>query len=358
MRLKTAISVVDNICSGFKFRLSYVIEHARWSIREDGRQIVEQLNKQKLIRSRLSEQYLGLWGQIVHFGCEHVLFKGELAHRLLLCGRPRVLTVFHVVKDWPGTQDLIKLCGVVETVHTTCELTVKELVRLGVPRVKIVKVPLGVDTVLFHPPTAEERAQVRRDLNIQDSAIAVGSFQKDGSGWGDGSIPKLIKGPDIFCDVIERLARRFLIHVVLTGPARGYVKNRLDAAGISYTHRYEEDFRRLFHFYHALDLYLVASLNEGGPKAILESMASGVPLVTSAVGMAPEVIRDGVNGFLCPPGDAAALANAAEVLIESPERRTAMARAGLETITNYRWEEIAARYFREIYSPLISGGAR
>ena len=39
--------------------------------------------------------------------------------------------------------------------------------------------------------------------------------------------PKLIKGPDVFCDVIERLAKDLPVHVLLSGPSRGYVKARL-----------------------------------------------------------------------------------------------------------------------------------
>ena len=47
-----------------------------------------------------------------------------------------------------------------------------------------------------------------------------------------------------------------------------------------------------------LDLYLVSSREEGGPKAIVESMASGVPLVTTNVGMANDFVIDQVNGGL------------------------------------------------------------
>jgi glycosyltransferase involved in cell wall biosynthesis len=50
--------------------------------------------------------------------------------------------------------------------------------------------------------------------------------------------------------------------------------------------------------YRALDVSLVASRQEGGPKTVLESLAAGVPLVTTRVGQAPELVADGENGLL------------------------------------------------------------
>jgi glycosyltransferase involved in cell wall biosynthesis len=61
--------------------------------------------------------------------------------------------------------------------------------------------------------------------------------------------------------------------------------------------------------FHALDAYIVASREEGGPKSILESMASGVPIISTRVGQAAALIRHGENGWLADVGDAAGLAH-------------------------------------------------
>lgn len=58
----------------------------------------------------------------------------------------------------------------------------------------------------------------------------------------------------------------------------------------------------------ALDLYIVASRQEGGPKAVLESMASGVPLVTTRVGQAMDIVKHGVNAWMTDVENAEALA--------------------------------------------------
>jgi glycosyltransferase involved in cell wall biosynthesis len=188
--------------------------------------------------------------------------------------------------------------------------------------------------------------------------VAVGSFQKDGVGWGKGDEPKLIKGPDIFCDTLERLARRYPVHAVLTGPGRGYVKQRLAVAGIPFTHRYVKDFKELYRYYHALDLYLVTSRNEGGPKAVLESLASGVPLVTTAVGMAPEVVQDGVNGRICAAPDPEAIVAAAGSLLDDAALRTSVIKAGLDSVKKYTWAKVAARYYQDLYAPLLAKAGR
>ena len=81
-----------------------------------------------------------------------------------------------------------------------------------------------------------KKISLKIKYNLPRDRIIIGSFQKDGVGWGEGNEPKLIKGPDIFCEVIKRLKKDFDIHVFLTGPARGYVKNHLKSNGIPFTH--------------------------------------------------------------------------------------------------------------------------
>jgi Glycosyltransferase len=129
--------------------------------------------------------------------------------------------------------------------------------------------------------------------------LVIGSFQKDGNGWGKGLTPKLIKGPDIFINTLKVLNNEINdLYVLLTGPARGYVKKELNKAGIPYSHFYNKTYSNISKFYHALDLYMITSREEGGPRAVLESMASGVPLVTTRVGQAMDIVQNGKNGWM------------------------------------------------------------
>ncbi len=188
----------------------------------------------------------------------------------------------------------------------------------GIDPSKVFLIPIGINTDFFPFRTKEQRYAAREKLGIPQSAFVVGSFQKDGVGWGDGMEPKLIKGPDVFVNTLKLLKNDVPeLHVLLSGPARGYVKNGLDQAHIPYKHVYLNSYPDVPELFQALDLYIVASRQEGGPKAILESMASGIPLVTTRVGQAMDLVKHGENAFMTAVEDIEALASFAQQVYHS-----------------------------------------
>ena len=68
----------------------------------------------------------------------------------------------------------------------------------GIPKEKVFRIPIGINLSYFTPQNAQLKRQARKSLGIPQSAVVVGSFQKDGKGWGEGLEPKLIKGPDVW----------------------------------------------------------------------------------------------------------------------------------------------------------------
>ncbi len=227
-------------------------------------------------------------------------------------------------------------------VVTAATLIENRLLSWGVPREKLIKIPIGVDTDLFRPVRLDFRRRARSKFNISNDALVVGSFQKDGVGWGNGDIPKLIKGPDILVEALIELNKKTKnLHVLLTGPARGYVISRLKLAGISYTHSYFQSQSDLLDCYHALDCYWVTSREEGGPMGMLESMSCGVPVVSSKVGMAPDVIRDGVSGYLIEVGDIRAYA---DVTMNIKKNADALGMEARNTMNHYSWNSIGKLY--------------
>lgn len=75
------------------------------------------------------------------------------------------------------------------------------------------------------------------------------------------------------------------------------------------------------------DIFLMSSILEGQPLALVEAMAYGCPIIATCVGGIPELIQDGVNGFLCPPADPACLADKVCTFIEQPDLREWMGQA-------------------------------
>ena len=146
----------------------------------------------------------------------------------------------------------------------------------GAPREKVFLIPIGIDLRRFRFRAPEDRVHARGPLGLPVDAFVAGSFQKDGVGWEDGLEPKVIKGPDVLLAALDRLRERVPeLHVLLTGPARGYVRRGLERLGIPYRHVVLDGLNAVAEAYRALDVCLVTSRDEGGPKAALESMATG-----------------------------------------------------------------------------------
>ena len=230
----------------------------------------------------------------------------------------------------PGTPGAPEFDRAFETIRrmpsrlARVQVTHKEMRDLvlsaGVEADRVFLIPIGIDLEHFPLTTPERRERARRALGLPASAFVVGSFQKDGVGWGEGLEPKLVKGPDVFVAALERL-REIVpeVHVLLTGPARGYVRRELERLGIPFRHAPAAGRADLARAYQALDVYLVSSRQEGGPKAVLESMASGIPLVSTRVGQAQDLVADGQNGWLVEVGDAEALATRAALVRDGVE---------------------------------------
>ena len=85
-------------------------------------------------------------------------------------------------------------------------------------------------------------------------------------------------------------------------------------------------------WFSAMDAFVLPSLTEGTPMALLEAMASRVPVVASAVGGVPAVLRDGENGLLVPPADVPQLVSAMRALAASPSLRETLSEGGLATV--------------------------
>lgn len=100
----------------------------------------------------------------------------------------------------------------------------------------------------------------------------------------------------------------------------------------------------------AADLFCLPSRNEGTPNVVVESLASGRPVVASAVGGIPDLVRPAVSGVLVDPGDPAALADA---LAAALGRRWDAAQIAA-TMSGYTWDVLAERN-ADLWSRVISG---
>jgi glycosyltransferase involved in cell wall biosynthesis len=204
------------------------------------------------------------------------------------------------------------------------------VVGAGVPAERVFRIPIGID--LEHFPLAPESER---------SGFVIGSFLKDGVGMAEGLEPKLLKGPDTFVAVVTRLHESIPdLSVLLTGPARGYVRRELDRLGVPHRHLLASSRDELARAYHSVDVCLVTSRQEGGPKAVLEAMATGTPLVTTRVGQATELVADGENGLLADVDDIDALVAAVELVHEDAGLRARLRVSGRATAEAHAEERL------------------
>jgi glycosyltransferase involved in cell wall biosynthesis len=349
------LSIIRNISS--KKTLFLVSEPANWSISEDCKNI--QKNLPAALKAEITYLPFGLKNKIIHFASENTLlgktdFREQYWYQKINPVNKTVLTWFHISDNDSERLHLIPILNTkVDIIHTASERTKNKLIAGGLHKDKIVVVPLGVDTKVFYPADEKEKLVIREKLGISKDSLVVGSFQKDGVGWGNGSEPKFIKGPDMFCSVIEHLAEKYPIHVILTGPARGYVKNRLFQANIPYTYKFLDNYADVAEYYRAIDLYFVCSREEGGPKALLESMASGIPIISTDVGMAPDIIENGINGFVVQSEDTNSIVKYATEILEKPQLRDFLIQNGVKTARKYSNNATAQSLYDKIYTRLL-----
>jgi glycosyltransferase involved in cell wall biosynthesis len=182
-------------------------------------------------------------------------------------------------------------------------------------------VPLGFDLAKLAAIGERERAESRRALGIPDSAHVVTTVGR----------LTAIKQHDLFVATAASVAERdpaavFLI--VGDGEMRDELTARVREAGLGPQVQFLGWRRDLAVIYAASDVFLLTSRNEGTPVALIESLASGVPGVSTDVGGVRDVIESEAIGLLAPFGDAQALAAHVGALLNEPVRRREMGEHG------------------------------
>jgi len=211
-----------------------------------------------------------------------------------------------------------------------------DLVSLGVaPAEKFSVVRLGVEL--------DER--VRTQVVGADARARLGiGHERFVVGWVGRMTG--VKRTDDVLESLHRLRERGVDAVLLmvgSGPDHDHVEQRASALGIvrhCYFLGYQED---VSGWYQAFDALILPSANEGTPVVVIEALAAGCPVVATSVGGVPDVVREGVDGFLVPVGDVEQLAERLARLARDPELRARMGEAGRASIpARYAVERLVA----------------
>jgi glycosyltransferase involved in cell wall biosynthesis len=119
-------------------------------------------------------------------------------------------------------------------------------------------------------------------------------------------------------------------HLLLVGdgPLREEIEQLVEQYALSHRVRFLGNRNDVADILAAADVFALASDWEGNPLSVMEAMAAGKPVLSTAVGGVPELVEDGRTGILTPKGDVTGLASAMKELIDNPDRRLAMGMQG------------------------------
>lgn len=317
-------------------KIYYVVENKDWVINEIAKSLKAHLGE----KYKITFTHKGIRNSTIHYGSiGPILSKNGIS--LPHLSNKIIVTYYHIVPNDDRLKYVKELIEVVNMWHTSNSFSKKQMIKIGIPESKIKVIPLAIDLEKFHKIPIEDVQALKIKLGLPNNKIIIGSFQKDGDGWGEGLNPKLIKGPDVFCDIIEKLKINHQIFVLLTGPSRGYVKKRLENSSVPFKHIYLKDQDEIKKLYYLLDFYFITSRVEGGPMAVLESFASGVPIISTKVGMAKDIINHGQNGSLVDVEDVNMFVEEFESLVKNQVKIENQIKNGLLTVLNYDWKIIS-----------------
>lgn len=212
---------------------------------------------------------------------------------------------------------------------------------------------------------------IRNGVSIERIARGTASARSSPSPEGGQAVGKTVamiasltakKDHDTFLTAASRVRERLpgtRFVAVGDGPLRARLVSRADALGMRGEEVFVGETPDTASFLATVDVSILTSLKEGCSNAILESMAAGKPVVVTDVGGNPELVEDGVNGFVVPSGDAEAIARRVVELLSDDDLRVVMGEAGRRTVaegfTVERMVEETVGFYTELLDERVPG---
>jgi glycosyltransferase involved in cell wall biosynthesis len=201
-------------------------------------------------------------------------------------------------------------------------------VQWGIPAERVTVVPNAAPPL----PALPDRAAARARFGVDGPTLAFA-----------GRITRQ-KALEVSLDALAQVEGVLLV-VAGEGPDLGDVQREASERGLDGRVRFvgplpREDVLALFR---AVDASLLSSSWENFPHTVVEALAVGTPVVATAVGGVPELVRDGENGLLVPPGDPDALADAIRRMVAEPGLRERLAENAAPSIEHLDRDRVYAK---------------
>jgi len=218
----------------------------------------------------------------------------------------------------------------------------------------VVKIPNAVEVERFKPVSAAAKSALRAQLGIpaaKSVLVNVGRVTRS-----KGMLTLIAAWAQI-------VARHPDVLLIVLGGGKGYWDDCEDEV-LAYirTHRLQEHVQlvgpsdRVNEYLQAADLFVSPSEYEGFALTLLEALACALPVVTTTVGEAAYVVREGRTGFLCPPKDVQALQVSLEAALARREEWPQMGREARESVLQFDLTRVSERY-AELCCDLVGSSA-
>lgn len=213
----------------------------------------------------------------------------------------------------------------------------KEILKMGIPRERISAIYNGVDDEFLKEKDcrkSQDFLRVKYGITSRYCLYVGRLTQRKGLGYLLRAIEKI---SCVHCVIVGDGPQRESLRSLAKNL---HIQDRAIFAGFVP----EDDLKD---FYAAADFLILPSLAEGLPLVILEALALGVPVIATDVAGIPEIILDGYNGLIVPPGDVDALSIAMKRLASDPELRNKMSAHARQTIgQKFSWRSVAQEVLR------------
>ena len=212
----------------------------------------------------------------------------------------------------------------------------RELLDEGIKESNVITIANAVDYTIGDNEIAAFRIERKIQLAVQEDEIIIGYVGRLSKEKG---IEYLIRAGEI----LKKKNILFKILIVGEGNMRNELESEAYRMGLKDIILFTGFLTDVDRWLPVFDVFVLPSMTEGTPLALLEAMLYGIPVVASNVGGVPEIVKSEYNGILVNPGDTKGLADAICLLCENRELRTTLGKEARETVqTRYNvnmWKE-------------------
>jgi sugar transferase (PEP-CTERM/EpsH1 system associated) len=278
---------------------------------------------------------------LVHTHNMGPLFYGTLAGKL--AGVPVIMNTRHGREKKRRNSYIWNMNAAVIAISEDAKKEMLKWNRIDTKKMKVIY--NGIDIGRYS--NRQNGSEVKNELNIKPSTLVV------------GTVARLCPEKDqftligAFSKVVNKIDTAKLIFVG-DGILREELNSHAEKLGISHKVMFLGFRNDIYNILPAFDVFALSSFTEGVSLTLLEAMAMERPIVATNVGGNPEVVVDGVTGFLVPPKESQKMADAIVKLLHNPELAQKMGEAGRRRVEEKFSLERMVKEYKDLYEECLA----